>query len=434
VTGAGHPRGEARDIADIGGTTVLTFDSQDPEHARSGVPFGVLQEIRSHQGVYRSPSGQWYLARQDDIYAALRDVATFRTDLAPNSGLAGIEEVPDDELFLSEIPEPRHGQVRRLYNKYFGPHRVGRVEPFVRELCGELVDRMLTKAEVDLHVDYAMAIPAGVMSRIMGLPDDAADKFMEWSFDGTLMLRPSSPGVGDDGPPICRYFLDQLEQRRAQPDPPDDVFATMVAASIDGEPLSDREIVTQLQFMIQAGVHTTRGLLVHAMHRLLISPALFEELKRDRRLVERFIEESLRHDSPVLATTRRCMQDARLDDVPMRRGDWVQVGIASGNRDEKYYDDAEAFRLDRPEPRNHLAFGAGPHVCPGATLARLEAVTAVDVLLSRVDAMTPVPGADYPPLPGGLHHRGVPARLVAAGAEAGPRPDARRRADATQVR
>ena len=388
--------------------------TQDPAHARSGVPFDVLQEIRRRQGVYPTPTGQWYLTRQDAIYAALKDVTTFRTDLAPTSGLAGIEDVPDEELFLSEIPEPRHGQVRRLYNMYFGPHRVSRIEPFVQELCDALVDQMLAKPQVDLHRDYAMAIPSRVMSHIMGLPDDAAARFMEWSFDGTLMLRPSSPGAAPDGPPIHQYFLEQLQERRARPDPPDDVFGTMLNARIDGVALSDTEIITQLQFMVMAGVHTTRGLLVHVVHRLLASPDLFDELKGHRELIDRFVEESLRHDSPVLSTTRRCMQDTRLGDTVLHAGDWVQVGIVSANRDETVYEDAEAFRLDRPEPRNHLAFGAGSHVCPGATLARMEAVTAVDVLLDRVDAMTRVAGADYPPIPGGLDHRGVPARLLVA--------------------
>jgi cytochrome P450 len=393
---------------------LVTFDPHDPAHA-SGLPFDVLQEIRRRHSVYRTPAGQWYLAGQDAIYEALRDVATFRTDLAPTSGLAGIEEVPDEQLFLSEIAEPRHGQVRRLYNKYFGPHRVARVEPFVRQVCHQLVDAMVTEPVADLHHDYAMPIPSRVMSHVMGLPADAAAAFMEWSFDGTLMLRPSSPGIEPGGPPICRYFAEQLEERRSRPERPDDVFGMMLAARIDGEPLSDTEIITQLQFMIMAGVHTTRGLLVHLVHRLLTSPDLFDQLKGDRPLIDRFVEESLRHDSPVLSTTRRCMQDTQLGEECLHAGDWVQVGLVSGNRDETVYDDAESFRLDRPEPRNHLGFGAGPHVCPGAALARMEAATAVDVLLDRVDGLAVVPGADYPPIPGGLDHRGVPARLRAAG-------------------
>ena len=90
------------------------------------------------------------------------------------------------------------------------------------------------------------------------------------------------------------------------------------------------------------------------------------------------------------------------------------MGIASANRDESVYDAPDEFRLDRPQPRNHLAFGAGSHVCPGATLARMEGVTSVMTLLTRCDRLDPVPGATYPPMPGNLGHAPIPARLVVA--------------------
>src|SRR5579859_7026009 len=127
------------------GERVLTFDPQDPVHQHAGVPFDALRRIRNQQPVCRTPSGEWYLSRQTEILDALKDVRTFRTDLARTSGLRGIEELPEDELFLSEIAEPRHGQVRRVYNSYFGPHRVSRVEPFVREVCNGLLDDLLAR-------------------------------------------------------------------------------------------------------------------------------------------------------------------------------------------------------------------------------------------------------------------------------------------------
>jgi cytochrome P450 len=126
------------------------------------------------------------------------------------------------------------------------------------------------------------------------------------------------------------------------------------------------------------------------------------------------VEESLRHDPPASVLTRRCTHDVELDGEQLVAGDLVSVGIASANRDDALYDDADAFRLDRDDPRNHLGFGGGPHVCPGATLARMEAVTSMDVLLDRVTGMAPVPGATYPPVPSGLSHLPVLARLVAA--------------------
>jgi len=270
---------------------------------------------------------------------------------------------------------------------------------------------MVQREVVDLHTDYALQIPGLVMTHLMGLPDDAPARFMEWSMDGTIMQRPCSPGVGEGQHPLQNLFSEQLERRRAMDQPPRDVFATLTEALIEGEPLSDQEIVTQLHIMIQAGVHTTRGALTHLVQRLLIDPELFAALRTDPDLVGNYVEESLRHDSPVQVTSRRCTHAATLEGVALEAGDWVEMGIASANRDEAIFDDPDAFRLDRPQPRNHLAFGAGPHVCPGASLARLEGMLAVKVLLEKVTRIDPVPGADYPPIPGSLGHRPIPARL-----------------------
>jgi cytochrome P450 len=195
---------------------------------------------------------------------------------------------------------------------------------------------------------------------------------------------------------------------------PNDVFRTLSEARIDGAPLTDQQIVTQLHFMVQAGVHTTRGLLTHLVERLLLDRDVFEQLRAKRKLIPNFIEESLRHDSPVQRTSRRCTHEIEVGGVPFAPGDWVEMGIASANRDEDKYEDPESFRLDRPQPRTHLTFGAGSHVCPGATLARLEAVIAVEVLLERVERMETIDAVHYPPIPGNLGHDPIPARVIAA--------------------
>jgi len=393
---------------------VLDYDPRDPSQQQTGIPFDLLRRVREEEPVAKLASGSWFVTRQAEVIPVLKDVETFRTDLGPLSGVGGVEDLDDRELFLSEILEPRHGKLRRLYNSCFGPHRVGRLEPFVEATCADLVAAMLANDECDLHGDYAMQIPARVMAEAMGLPADAGPRFMGWSYDGTLMLRSVSPGVGADSVPIQHYFAEALAARRAMNDPPDDVITFLLAAEVDGTPLTDQEIVTQLQFMVMAGVHTTRTLLTHLVHRLLEYPDLFEAVARDRDLVAPLVEESLRHDSPVPATSRRLTIDTEVGGCPMHKGEWIEVGVMSANHDDAVYDAPEEFRLDRPDPRDHLGFGTGPHVCPGATLARLEARTAVNVLLDRVTRMHKVDGAAYPPLPSMLDHRPIPARLVAA--------------------
>jgi cytochrome P450 len=392
---------------------VLEFDPHDRRFVEEGVPFDVLARIREEQPVYRTPSGAWYLSRHEDIEAALVDVDTFRAELGPITGIpAGCATIPEEQHFLSEIPEPRHGRIRRLFNAIFAWHRVRQIEPILEAECHRLIDALLAAPVADLHEGYAMAIPAFAMAHIMGLGRDAVPLFMQWSSDGTMMTRPATPGVPPEGPASHVYFRARIAEQRALPEPTNHVFKVLLGAEIDGRPLSDAEITTQLHFMVQAGVHTTRSFLVHLMNRLVQDPALYARLAADRELIPLYLEESLRHDSPVQRTTRVATRDVEIGGVLIRKGETVEMGIGSGNRDESVHRDADSFRLERDDPRGHLAFGAGSHVCPGAMLARLEGATAVRVLLDRTSALRPVEGAVYPPLPGSLGHQPIPARLV----------------------
>ena len=393
----------------------MEFDSRDPQHALDGVPFDTMTRIRAEEPICRTPFQGWYLSRREEIMTCLHEVTTFVADLAPLSGLTGHEDIPEEELFLSEIEEPRHGQIRRLYNSCFARHRLGELDVYVEQACHRLLDQMFEAKDGigDLHVGYAMPIPSLALSRLMGLPAEAAEKFMDWALSGTLMQRTPSPGLGPEGPRPQAYFAEHLARRRAEGGEYKDVYQTLMDAEIEGVPLTDQEIVTQLQFMVMAGVHTTRTFLTHLFHRLLLDPALMRTLDTQRELIPNFIEESLRHDTPVLATSRRCTRDFELGGVQMKQGDWLEVGLGSGNRDERAYEDPTEFRLDREDPRDHLAFGAGSHICPGAALARLEGTKSVGVLLDRVAAMEPVEGVTYPPLPSALSDLPIPAKLTA---------------------
>jgi cytochrome P450 len=388
---------------------MITYDPHDPRYVTDGVPFDELARVRAEQPVCPTPTGSWYLARYALVEEALRDVETYRSDLSVHSGVDGVEQVPADQLFLSEIEEPRHGQIRRLFNAAFGPQRRAVFEPMVVESCTLLAGGWADGRQVDLHGDYAARIPGMVMARTMGLGDEVVDRFDEWSRDGSIMARPCSPHVGAGKHALQNMLAAELHRRRALPEMPDDVFRRLDEAEIGGVRLNDQEIVTQLHFMIQAGVHTTRGLLTHLVNRMVVDPALTTTLRNRPELVDAFVEESLRHDAPVQRTTRRCTRDGSIGGVDVHVGDWLEMGIASANRDEDMYHDVDEFRLEREgQPRN-LAFGTGPHVCPGAALARFEGATAVRVLLDQFASIEAVPGEWYPPMPGSLGHTPIPA-------------------------
>ena len=141
-----------------------------------------------------------------------------------------------------------------------------------------------------------------------------------------------------------------------------------------------------------AGNETTRNLISNCLYTLAVDAELTSRLRANPELITAFVEESLRLDSPVQVLARAVLADTEIQGCPMAEGDRVVFGIASANRDETQYECPTEFRVDRAKPRDHLAFGTGPHVCPGATLARLEAVAMLEALLAKVSGLALVDG------------------------------------------
>jgi cytochrome P450 len=145
-------------------------------------------------------------------------------------------------------------------------------------------------------------------------------------------------------------------------------------------------------FLLVAGNETTRNLIGNLLVTMGQDQSLFHRLQDDPEAIPIAVEESLRLDPPTAVLLRDCIRDTEVRGVPIRAGEKVAFGIASANRDESHYDEPDRFRLDRPDPKHHLAFGGGPHVCPGSVLARLEARVATLVFLENVAEMKLEPG------------------------------------------
>jgi len=302
--------------------------------------------------------------------------------------------VPPEEQLISEISEPRHGKIRRIINSAIAQHRIGRVEPFARRLCSELLDRLVASGGGDLVADYVTPIPATVIAHLLGVDPTDHARFAEWS-DIVVQSAYATKNRREDGaegeglagvaPDFAAYLDEMIAERQASADPPDDFVTRLINTSVDGEQLTDLEMRTQLAFLLMSGNETTRHLIANVLETVCSDAALFARLHAERDLVPTVIEESLRRDSPIHVLLRDCLKDTTVDGVAIPAGVKVGFGIASANRDERTYGDPDEFRLDRKNARDHLAFGGGPHVCPGASLARLEARIALDVFLDRVD-------------------------------------------------
>jgi len=345
-------------------------------------------ELRQQCPVSKTEMGAWYFARYEDSVAGSKDVERF---------IASFREpgvvVPDEEQLVSEIPEPRHGQIRRIINSAIAAHRIGRVEPFCFELCNELLDDLLSRSKpVDLVAEYVMPVPNNVIAHLLGAPPEDFRRWAQWSDDVVQGTYPTKnrnergEGLAGAHPEFVEYVDALIAERRVRPT--DDFITRLVSTEVDGRRLTDIEARSQLVFLFISGNETTRHLIGNLLWRVTSDQELFRSLQADPTLIPAAVEECLRLDPPVKFLMRNCMIDGEVAGTEIAAGEKVAFGLGSGNRDASQFDDADSFRLDRPEARSHLSFGGGPHVCPGAALARLEARVALEVFLNRVGTAT----------------------------------------------
>jgi len=375
-------------------TPINPFDSS------SETRYAAFTELRREAPVHEIAGGRRFVVSQKAVEDGLKSVHNFVGSFG-NTGQAA-----EEDTVMAAIPEPRHGKIRKLFNSALGYHHTSSIEGFVREYAAERLAESLEIAaregQVEIMESYARPIPSAVIAKVLGIPDDRTDDFARWS-DEILRMQgldtEASLPLGMLHPEFGAYLKEQIAIRVAADDPPNDMITRMLQAEIDGERLSQRAVLTQTIFLIIAGNETTRNLIGNLIHRLAGDSSLYAQLQDDRSLVPTMIEESLRVDSPVQLLARTCSADVEIDGVQIRKGDRVIHSIASANRDESVYPDADQFRLDRPSPQDHVAFGAGPHICPGAFLARMEAQVALETLLDRVAALGLAPGYVFDPNP-----------------------------------
>jgi cytochrome P450 len=372
----------------------------DPFDTDSNKRYAAFREMRSQAPVHELPGNRLFVVSQDAVEAGLKAVDSFC------GSVGNLGDAAEEDTVMSAIPEPRHGKIRKLFNSALAYHHASQVEPFVRgyasERLAESLECTARDGEVEIMETFARRIPSAVIARVLGIPNDRIDDFAHWS-DEILRLQGQDEGstepIANLLPEFTRYLEEQIQLRVEAAEPPNDMITRLLHAEVEGERLSRRAVLTQTMFLIIAGNETTRNLIGNVIRRLAEDPVRYQRVREDRALVPIFIEESLRLDAPVQILARTCTEDIEIDGIPIKRGDRVIHSIGSANRDESVYPDAEAFRLDRPKPRDHVGFGAGPHICPGAFLARMEARVAMETLLDGVAKMELAPGYSWDPNP-----------------------------------
>jgi hypothetical protein len=342
-------------------------------------PYPVYRALRERAPVYRNEELRfWALSRHADVLAAFKDWERFSNTGGVSLEVGQLSQDTTAVLSLLGMDPPRHDRLRALVSKGFTPRRVADLEPSVRALAVRYLERVRPAGRCDFVADFAGRIPIDVVSEMLGVPECDRDELRSWS--DTVLHREEglravpAPGIEASGR-LLRYFAAVLEERRRRPG--EDLASALLAAEIEGERLSDRDIVAFLYLMIIAGNETTTKLLANAVYWLAKHPATRKEVGEHPELVPAWVEETLRYDNSTQLMARTASRDFEYRGHRLRRGDKVLLLIGSANRDGRVFPDPDRFDIHR-DTSAHLSFGRGTHFCLGASLARLEARVALE--------------------------------------------------------
>ena len=351
-------------------------------------PFAAYAELRERCPVHHHEGFTppfWSVSRYDDVREGLIDHDTWsiRYGQSPQyTRPAGLVNDP-----------PEHTAFRSLFNRAFTPRMVGRVEDRIEALADELLDEVIDDRSGDFREFYARPLPTTIIAWLLGIPTADRDLFARLSDDLTATYNAPDPAASaapraafDD------YFGGIVAERRAIVETrgaealPDDLISGFILAEVDGRRLSDHELAWMLLLLLLGGNETSTALLTNLLWRLLEDRIRWEAVLADPDLHEIAVEESLRHDPPVLGLFRTPTSDVTRHGVTIPAKEKVMLCYGSANHDPEHFSNPDEFRLDRPldEARRNLTFGFGAHFCPGAALARLEARITLRVLARRM--------------------------------------------------
>jgi cytochrome P450 len=364
------------------------FDPFDPGQAQRAWP--LLKELRRKGPVAPIAGGMHYVTRHAECREVLRDTESFSN--ASGMKAQGVE-VPFEDRILGELDPPQHSVVRRVMVTALTPKVVHAAEPFIRGTAEGLLDGVTVPGQADLVAAYSVPLPNRVTVHLLGFPAEDADTIAAWA--GELMVSEfprtnrTERGEGFAGafPEFAGYIDDKIDHRLREvergKDVPDDVLTRLVRLEVDDVRLTRSQLRALTRNLITGGLTTTSQLLGNLLHQLLSTPGLEHTLRVEEGALANAVEESLRIAPPLLFLARGCVHDTSIGDSPIAAGERVIVGTGSANRDELLFEDADEFRVDRPNADQHLTFGYGPHVCPGAAMARIVARIGIATFLER---------------------------------------------------
>jgi cytochrome P450 len=337
------------------------------------------------------------VTRYDLVVEVLKNPKVFSSNFS--ALLAGKEEhdqelqeisaqgYPQMNTLLTADP-PEHERFRSLVNKAFSSSRVNKMGDLIEQIVDEIIDSFIDHGKCEFISEFAVPLPIKVIAQQLGVPQADLPKFKQWSDAfiarlGHILSREQEIECAKDVVAFQHYFRDVIESRQKQPQ--DDLITDLVQAKVDGErSLDTAELLSIIQQILVAGNETVTSALAGGMLLLTNNQEQMKLLQADISLVDNFVEEVLRMESPTAGMWRVVMQDTKIADVDLQAGSLVMVRFDAANRDSIKFIEGERLDVCRQNASNHLSFGHGIHFCLGAMLARKEMQIAYQRLLLRL--------------------------------------------------
>jgi len=370
-------------------------------------PFKYFKSIRDLENpVYFMPELQaFYVSKYQDIRYVKKHPEIFSNDIyklgydsrGNSKNIAEEYRTSNGWARVSTLQRtdpPVHTKYRNLIKEAFSVRRIRLMTNYIETMVNDLLDNIINQGSCDFMWDFAVPLPCTVIADQLGVPREKIWDLKRWS---DAMLAPGGGFTNDQQALECakqvveaqNFFARVIDQRRQSPQ--DDIITSLALAKIkdspddEERPLTMFELQDLLDQLLTGGNETTTNAIGSGMMMLLQNPQLIIKLQKNPNLIKNFIEESLRFETPVLHLWRLTLEDTELNGTKIPKGSRIALGYASGNRDESIFDDPEFFDIERKKAGAHLAFGSGPHHCPGAALARQEMYSAFTIFLHRVE-------------------------------------------------
>lgn len=366
------------------GDPELVLDPYDYDFHEDPYPY--YRRLRDEAPLYRNEERNfWAVSRHHDVLQGFRDSTAlsnaYGVSLDPSSRTSEAYRV----MSMLAMDDPAHLRMRTLVSKGFTPRRIRELEPQVLELARIHLDSALQTESFDFVAEFAGKLPMDVISELIGVPD--TDRARIRALADAVLHR--EDGVADVPPPamaasieLMRYYADLIAEFRRRP--ANNLTSALLAAELDGDRLSDQEIMAFLFLMVIAGNETTTKLLANAVYWAAHHPGQLARVFADHSRIPMWVEETLRYDTSSQILARTVAHDLTLYDTTIPEGEVLLLLPGSANRDDRVFDDPDDYRIGREIGCKLVSFGSGAHFCLGAHLARMEARVALGALLRRI--------------------------------------------------